>query len=217
MKKILVIEDEAMIREGVLAFLTAKGYEVKGASDGLEGYTLFQQYPFDAIVLDIMLPKMSGIQVLQEIRKTSDLPVLMLTALSDETTQLASFDAQADDYINKPFSLSVLEKRIEAVLRRKAVVHDVWKHNEICVDFTSYSAYDKEKELDIKPKEIQLLKLFLTHRGQVLTRRQILDALWNEEAPMDRVVDVYIKNLRKKLQLNCIHTIKGVGYKFDEK
>lgn len=217
MKKVLIIEDEAMIREGVIAFLTARGYEVRGAEDGQEGYFLFREEIFDVVILDIMLPKMSGIQVLKEIRKNSDLPILMLTALSDETTQLESFDAQADDYINKPFSLSVLEKRIEAVLRRKSPVHDCWQYQDITVDFTSYAAYDKDKELDIKPKEIQLLKLLIAHSGQVLTRGQILDSLWQEEAPLDRIVDAYIKNLRKKLQLDCIYTIKRVGYKFEEK
>lgn len=219
MKKILIVEDEEMIRLGVIAFLTARGYEVKGASDGKEGLMLFKENQFDVVLLDIMLPQMSGIQLLKEIRKNSDVPILMLTALSDENTQLESFDALADDYINKPFSLSVLEKRIEVVLRRKPPVHDCWHYQNITVDFTSYTAYDQDQdqELDIKPKELQLLKLLMRHSGQVMTREQILDTLWQDETPLDRIVDTYIKNLRKKLHLECIYTIKGVGYKFEEK
>ncbi|NMM94472.1 response regulator transcription factor [Bifidobacterium oedipodis] len=212
--KILVVEDEESIREGIGEFLRSQGYEVKEAADGLEGLDVFREFQPDLMILDIMMPKMNGLAMLKEIRKTSRLPVLMLTAMSDEKTQVASFDALADDYISKPFSLLILKKRVEALLRRSGRSESVWTCGEAKVDFDGFQAWYQEEEADLKPKEIRLLKYLVDHTGQVLTRQQMLDQLWDmEEAPFDRVIDVYIKNLRKKLHLECITTVKGVGYK----
>ena len=220
MKKILLVEDEEMTREGVEEFLKVKGYEVVAVEDGEEAIATFQRESFDLVVLDIMLPKVDGFEVLQTIRKTSETSILMLTAMDDESTQIMSFEEYADDYMSKPFSLAVLEKRIEALLRRcnMAYTPKLWVYKQTKVDFIGFSATYKEEQVDMTPKEIRLLQLLVEHKGQVLTREQILDHLWEfEEAPLDRVIDVYIKNLRKKLFLDCIKTVKGVGYKYEEK
>lgn len=219
MKKILLVEDEEATREGVEEFLKVKGYEVVAVGDGEEAIATFQREGFDLVILDIMLPKADGFEVLQTIRKTSETSVLMLTAMDDESTQIMSFEEYADDYMSKPFSLAVLEKRIEALLRRsKDYTRKLWIYNQTKVDFFGFSATYQNEPVDVTPKEIKLLRLLIEHTGQALTREQILDSLWEfEEAPLDRVIDVYIKNLRKKLYLDCIKTVKGVGYKYEEK
>jgi len=213
---ILLVEDDPLTSKGVFRFLTGRGYQVFCAPDGETGLKLFQQNHIHLMILDIMLPNMDGIQLLREIRKTSEIPVLMLTAVSDEQTQLQSFDALADDYICKPFSLLILEKRMTALLRRYYADQRFWKYGGAEVDFTGFSATYNGENAQVKPKEIRLLALLLEHCGRVLTREQILDQIWQEEdGPFERVVDTYIKNLRKKLHLDCIVTIKGVGYKIE--
>ena len=224
-KKILLVEDEKLAREGVRDFLISRGYLVTEAVDGEEAVKKFcesGQSVFDLVILDVMLPKMNGILVLKEIRKRSKIPVLMLTALSDEGTQLASFDNLADDYLCKPFSLLILEKRIEALLRRalenpqKEGVSK-WGREGVLVDFLEYKGYLNGVDVDLKPKEVELLKLLIENPKVTLRREQILEELWKDELPYDRVIDVYIKNLRKKLQIDCIKTVKGVGYCYVEK
>ncbi|MEG0472410.1 MAG: response regulator transcription factor [Solibacillus sp.] len=219
-KKILLVEDEEITREGITEFLMVRGYDVIAVGDGEEAMSVFQRTAdFDLVILDIMLPKADGFTVLHTIRQSSQTSVLMLTAMDDEYTQIMSFDEQADDYMSKPFSLAVLEKRIESLLRRskRKPTGDVWVYQDTKVNFSAYSATYQDVEVDIKPKEITLLQLLIEHAGQVLSRDQILDKMWeNEDAPFDRVIDVYIKNLRKKLHLDCIKTVKGIGYKYEE-
>ncbi len=213
---LLVVEDDSIIREGVAEFLRDQEYQVIEAEDGEEALQKFREHTVHLIILDIMMPKLDGIQVLKEIRKTSTVPVIMLTAMSDEATQVRSFDEYADDYVSKPFSLIVLKKRVEALLRRNYQENDIWKKDEVMVDFSGYYATYQGMDVQIKPKEVMILKLLIQHQGQVLTREQILDHIWGtEDAPYDRVVDVYIKNLRKKLFLDCIITVKGIGYKIE--
>ena len=223
-KKILLVEDEKLAREGVRDFLISRGYLVTEAVDGEEAVKKFcesGQSVFDLIILDVMLPKMNGILVLKEIRKKSEVPVLMLTALSDEGTQLASFDNLADDYLCKPFSLLILEKRIEALMRRLKDTQkeevSKWAREGVLVDFLEYKGYLNGVDVDLKPKEVELLKLLIENPKVTLRREQILEELWKDELPYDRVIDVYIKNLRKKLQIDCIKTVKGVGYCYAEK
>ena len=224
-KKILLVEDEKLAREGVRDFLISRGYLVTEAVDGEEAVKKFcesGQSVFDLVILDVMLPKMNGVLVLKEIRKRSKVPVLMLTALSDEGTQLASFDNLADDYLCKPFSLLILEKRIEALLRRaleNSQKEEVskWVREGVLVDFLEYKGYLNGVDVDLKPKEVELLKLLIENPKVTLRREQILEELWKDELPYDRVIDVYIKNLRKKLQIDCIKTVKGVGYCYVEK
>lgn len=216
---ILIVEDEKEIREGVSEYLSEVGYNVISAEDGMQAIELFKNNKIDLVILDIMLPKANGFVVLNKIRQESNVPVIMLTAMSDDYTQIMSFDEKADDYITKPFSIIVLHKRIEALLRRGVKVSEnkKWFYGDIEIDFEGYSARKNGENIDLKPKEIKLIELLLKYEGKVLTRAQILDNLWNiEESPNDRVIDVYIKNIRKKLLLDCIVTVKGIGYKFEE-
>lgn len=217
---ILIVEDEKEIREGVSEYLAEVGYSVISAEDGMQAIELFKNNKIDLVILDIMLPKANGFVVLNKIRQESNVPIIMLTAMSDDYTQIMSFDEEADDYITKPFSIIVLHKRIEALLRRGVKVSEnkKWCYGDIEIDFEGYSARKNGENIDLKPKEIKLIELLLKYEGKVLTRAQILDNLWRiEEAPNDRVIDVYIKNIRKKLLLDCIVTVKGIGYKFEEK
>lgn len=216
---ILIVEDEKEIREGVSEYLSEVGYNVISAEDGIQAIELFKNSKIDLVILDIMLPKANGFVVLNKIRQESNVPVIMLTAMSDDYTQIMSFDEKADDYITKPFSIILLHKRIEALLRRGVKVSEnkKWFYGDIEIDFEGYSARKNGENIDLKPKEIKLIELLLKYEGKVLTRAQILDNLWNiEESPNDRVIDVYIKNIRKKLLLDCIVTVKGIGYKFEE-
>ena len=212
---ILLVEDEPHVRAGTQQFLCQRGFMVLAVASGEEALTKYSGA--DVIILDIMLPKMSGIEVLRRIRQTSDVPVLMLTALHDEPTQIASFDELADDYMSKPFSLVILEKRIKALLRRRKPSQKLWQRGLASVDFAAYQGFYDGSDAHLKPKEVQLLKLLVDNPHMVWSRQAIIDKLWrDDEVPFDRVIDVYIKNLRKKLHLDCIITVKGVGYRYEE-
>lgn len=218
MATILIVEDERQTNEAIGEYLRATGHRTVSAYDGAAALALFAQETVDLVVLDIMLPKVTGLGVLREIRKKSSVPILMLTAIDDEYTQVASFDGQADDYMTKPFSMVLLGRRVTALLRRSGqeLGLDMVTFGDVTVDFSGYSAYDSGGKIDMTPKEIDLLRLLVEHRGLVLTRAQILDELWGiDAAVIDRTVDTYIKNLRKKLRLDCIVTVKGIGYKYE--
>lgn len=219
MATLLVIEDDINTNEAICEYMKSAGHTTLSALDGKEGLLLAKEPSVDLVVLDIMLPKIDGMTVLRELRKCSTVPVLMLTAIEDEHTQATSFDAEADDYITKPFSMVLLGKRITALLRRSGKNPEILRvqFGDITVDFGGYAAWNQAGRIDLTPKEIELLKLLLEHKGLVLTRSQILDELWGYDAPIiDRTVDTYIKNLRKKLNLDRIITVKGVGYKYEE-
>lgn len=218
MAKLLIVEDDKKTNEAVCEYLRSAEYEAISAYDGQQALTALGHEQFDLIVLDIMLPKITGISVLHEIRQNSNIPVLMLTAVENEYTQVISFDEQADDYMTKPFSMVLLGKRITALLRRagKSPSPSVMSFGDITVDFAGYTANDENGKIEITPKEIDLLRLLVEHSGLVLTRSQIIDELWGYDYPIiDRTIDTYIKNLRKKLHLNCIVTVKGIGYKYE--
>ena len=219
MATLLVIEDDINTNEAICEYMKSAGHTTLSAIDGEEGLLLAKEPSVDLVVLDIMLPKIDGMTVLRELRKCSTVPILMLTAIEDEHTQATSFDAEADDYITKPFSMVLLGKRTTALLRRSGKNPEILRvqFGDITVDFGGYAAWNQAGRIDLTPKEIELLKLLLEHKGLVLTRSQILDELWGYDAPIiDRTVDTYIKNLRKKLNLNRIITVKGVGYKYEE-
>ena len=218
MAKILIVEDNIDTNEALSEYLQEAGHEIISAYDGTDALELFSQNTVDLIVLDIMLPTMSGLAVLNTVRKTSQIPVIMLTALEDEYTQVSSFDCLADDYMTKPFSMVVLGKRITALLRRAGGKEEtkIWKYGDLTVDFSGYSACNPKGKIDVTPKEIDLLKLLPDHKGLVLSRSQILNAVWGDDSyVIDRIVDSYIRNLRKKLELDCIVTVKGIGYKLE--
>lgn len=215
--RILVVEDEVAISDGICAFLENSGHSYVQAFDGEQALLKFEQNEIDFVLLDIMLPKKSGLEVLKLIRKQSEVPVLILTALSDDETKIAAFNTLADGFINKPFSLAVLAARIEAIYRRRNPVNEGWKYKNLEVDFVNYVATVDGQKIKINPKELEVLKVLVNNQNQILTRSQIIEKAWSydEEIPLERVVDVYIKSLRKKLGLNCIVTVKNVGYKLE--
>ena len=218
MATLLIVEDDHKTNDAICEYLKPAGHNVIPAYDGRQALKLFHENSIDLAVLDIMLPHVSGLSILQEIRRTSTIPVLMLTAVEEEYTQVRSFDEQADDYMTKPFSMVLLGKRITALLRRssQALLPQTLTFGDVTVDFSGYTASDSAGKIDIMPKEIDLLRLLVAHKGLVLTRSQILDELWGADYPIiDRIVDTYIKNLRKKLRLDCIVTVKGIGYKYE--
>ena len=218
MASLLMVEDDKRTNEAVCEYLKPTGHTIIPAYDGVEALELFWQNTVDLMVLDIMLLRKTGLAVLHEIRKTSNIPVLMLTAIEDEYTQIQSFDEQADDYITKPFSMVLLGKRITALLRRSGQIKqaDTLTIGDVTINFSGYEASDCNGAIEITPKEIDLLRLLVEHKGLVLTRTQILDELWGADCPIiDHTIDTYIKNLRKKLRLDCIKTVKGIGYKFE--
>ena len=218
MATLLIVEDDIKTNEAICEYLKSAGHKIIPAYDGADALQIFDSDNVDLAVLDIMLPKVSGLSVLNEIRKKSSIPILMLTAIEDEYTQSNSFDELADDYITKPFSMILLGRRVTALLRRsgKGIMPNIMTFGSVTVDFSGYTAKDNNGKIDVTPKEIDLLKLLVEHKGLVLTRSQIVDDLWGDSYPIiDRTVDTYIKNLRKKLQLDCIVTVKGIGYKYE--
>lgn len=217
--RILIAEDEKNIREGLAEFLTDCGYQIYQAEDGQQGLEVFKKEKIDLALLDIKMPYMTGIELLKEIRKTSDMPVLFLTAYNDEDYKLQAFSALVDGYIEKPFSLRLVKVRIEALIKKHYKNKDLFQYKNVEVDFVSYKAFLDGKEVDMNAKEFEILHFLLENKDRVLTREQILDNVWkdSEDIPYDRVIDVYIKELRKKLKLDCIVTIRNVGYKLELK
>lgn len=216
--KILIVEDDQMIREGISEYLSESGYTTIEAKDGREALSKFNS-DINLVILDVQIPFINGLDVLKEIRKTSNLPILMLTAFSDEEYKIDAFTNLADGYMEKPFSLPVLKARIDSLIKKNFGKTEKFEYKNIDVNFTSYTAKVDGKEIDINAKELEILKYLLDNEGQALTRMQIIDNVWkeSEEIPYDRVIDVYIKELRKKLKLDCIVTIRNVGYKFERK
>lgn len=217
--KILIVEDEDMIREGISDYLTDCGYETIQAADGLEALEQFSNHQVALILLDIQMPKLNGLEVLSEIRKSSQVPVLMLTAFQDEEYKMSAFAALADGYLEKPFSLSLLKVRVDAIFKRYYDTGRIFTYRDTEVDFDSYSAKVAGQEVAVNAKELEILDYMVRNEGRALTRSQIIDAVWKmtDEVPFDRVIDVYIKELRKKLDLDCILTVRNVGYKLERK
>ena len=215
--KILIVEDDRIIREGVVEFLREFNYEMVEAGDGVEALKKFN-HEINLVILDIKLPSMSGLEVLGKIREKSRVPILMMTAFSDEESQIMAFSNLADGFMEKPVSLPVLKARVEALLK-KTLGEDLREFNyqETKIDFVSFRAEIAGRPVEVKPKELEILKYLFLNEGRVLKREQIIENVWkeSEEIPFDRVIDVYIKELRKKLKLDCIYTVRGVGYKLE--
>ena len=220
-KTILIIEDEEAIQGVVKAFLEDEGYNVVLASDGLEGMEKFREYHPDLILLDLMLPKMNGFSVCEAIRKESQVPIIMLTALDDDNSQMKGFDALADDYITKPFSMPVVMKHIEAVLRRAeqggAAPNTVIRYKEITVDTDSLTVLVGTESVSLTTREFEILKLLLENQGRVVSRERLLDTVWGYDYIGDeKIVNTHIKNIRKKLGVDYIETMRGAGYKIEK-
>ncbi len=225
MDKILVVDDESRMRKLIGDFLTRDGFTVLEAGDGQSALDLFRsESDIRLIVLDVMMPVKNGYEVLREIRQESDVPIIMLTARSDEIDALNGFDSGADDYVTKPFSPKLLVARIKALIKRTegqtatAVSSDTLEAGDILVDKTAHEVSVSGKSITLSVKEFELLVYFIENRGMALSREQILDSVWDYDYFGDaRTIDTHVKKLRNKLG-ECgeyIHTIWGMGYKFD--
>lgn len=221
MQNILIVEDDMDIQELLREFLKEAGYEVASASDGIEAMELFAKNKYDLILLDIMLPKIDGFGVCELIRKQSQVPIIMLTALGGEEEQIRGLDLQVDDYITKPFSVPILIRKIAAVLRRSGQTqeegHKTIAYQNLLLDLDNYTAMVDGTAYELTQREFEVLRELLTHQGRIMTRQNLLDKLWRYDFYGDeRVVDTHIKNLRKKLGIEFIQTVRGVGYKIDK-
>ena len=216
--RILIVEDDKMIREGISEYLSEFGYSVIEAKDGREALNKFNN-DINLVVLDIQIPFINGLDVLKEIRKKSELPILILTAFSDEEYKLDAYTNLVDGYVEKPFSLPVLKAMIDSLIKKNFGQIEKFEYKNVDVNFSSYTAKLNGENININAKELEILRYLLENEGQALSRMQIIDNVWKEteDVPYDRVIDVYIKELRKKLQLDCITTIRNVGYKLERK
>ena len=220
-KKILVVEDEESIRRIIRAFLEEAGYSVEMAGDGVEGVAKFRSFHPDLVLLDVMLPKADGFAVCEIIRSESDAPIIMLTALDDDASQMKGFDALADDYVTKPFSMPLVIKRIEAVLRRAessktgdGAGEGILRWRGVVLDPKGFSVSVDGSPLELTAKEFEILKALLENPGRVFTRQNLLERAWGEGWFGDeRIVNTHVKNIRRKLGVDCIETVRGVGYR----
>ena len=220
-KMILIIEDEESIQNIIKAFLEDAGYTVVLAADGLEGIEQFRANKPDLVLLDLMLPKIDGFAVCEILRKESRVPIIMLTALDDDASQMKGFDALADDYITKPFSMPLVVKHIEAVLRRAeqgaGVETNILRYKDLTLDTDSFTVLVKDESVSLTIREFEILKLLVENQGRVFTRESLLDSIWGYDYFGDeKIVNTHIKNIRKKLGVDYIETIRGAGYKIEK-
>lgn len=219
-KQILIIEDEKSIQNILKAFLVEAGYRVSVADDGMQGILAFHKDSYDLVLLDIMMPKIDGYAVCEMIRNESSTPVILLTALDDEESQMKGFDLLADDYITKPFSMPLVLKRIEAVLRRSGEQLEdstMLSYKVIQLDTQNYKAFVSGNEVVLTAREFEILRLLMENKGRVFTRDNLLNQIWDYNYFGDeKIVNTHIKNIRKKLGTECIETIRGVGYRIDK-
>ncbi len=218
--KVLVVDDEERMRKLISDFLKIKGYETVEAGDGEEAIDVFfADKEIALIILDVMMPKMDGWEVLKTVREHSKVPVIMLTARTEETDELKGFEYGADEYISKPFSPKILVARVEAILRRSGVSQDeVVRIGGIEVDKSAHSVKIDGKEIELSFKEYELLLYFIENKGIALSREKILNNVWNYDYFGDaRTIDTHVKKLRAKMGAkgDYIKTVWGMGYKFE--
>ncbi len=220
--KIMVVDDESRMRKLVHDFLARKGYTIIEAEDGEQAVDLFfedKNKNISLIILDIMMPKMDGWEVLKEIRMYSKVPVIMLTAKSEEQDELRGFELGVDEYISKPFSPKILVARVEALLRRSnSTLEQTIEVGGLVLDHNAHSVKIDGEPIDLSVKEFELLEYFVTNKGIALSREKILNNVWNYDYFGDaRTIDTHVKKLRSKMgeKGDYIKTIWGMGYKFD--
>jgi two-component system alkaline phosphatase synthesis response regulator PhoP len=224
MSKVLVVEDDEAMAVALRDGFAYEGYDVSVAADGATGLRLAEEGEQDLVILDVMLPKMSGLDVCKRIRRNgSKVPVIMLTARGQEIDKVLGLKTGADDYITKPFSFLELMARVEAVLRRTSGYEgdlDTYVFGDVAVDFKRSEVRKGESRVVLSPREFKLLRFLIDHRGEVVTRERLLDAVWGyDNVPFTRTVDMHIAKLRKKVEENpqdpaFIVTVHRVGYKF---
>lgn len=220
MIKVLMVDDEARMRKLVKDFLSIKGYRVLEAGDGEEAVDVFfKEKDISLIILDVMMPKMDGWEVCRTIRRYSQVPIIMLTARSEERDELLGFELGVDEYISKPFSPKILVARIEAILRRKnSSTGEMLEVNGIRMDKDAHEVTVDGQTVDLSNKEFELLTYFMENQGLALSREKILNNVWNYDYFGDaRTIDTHVKKLRSKLgsRGDCIKTIWGMGYKLE--
>ena len=218
---ILIVDDESRMRKLLSDFLVKTGYNVLEAENGRQALDIFyKEKDLSLMILDVMMPEMDGWEVCREIRKTSSLPIIMLTARAEEKDELLGFKLGVDEYISKPFSPKILVARVEAILRRTSDVtgEDLIECGAIRVDQTAHMVYVDGETIELSVKEFELLVYFMENKGIALSREKILNSVWNYDYFGDaRTIDTHVKKLRSKLGArgNYIHTIWGLGYKFE--
>ena len=220
MKNILIVEDEQDIQELLCAYLRDAGYTAAVAGDGVAALTQFQTQPFDLVLLDVMIPKIDGFGVCEMIRRQSQVPILMLTALDGEKQQLRGFGLDVDDYVTKPFSMPVLLEKIRVILKRSAGANEDNRlhYCDLVIYPDTREAFLDGQPLELTAKEFELLHTFISAPGRVFSREMLLSKLWGYDFFGDeRVVDSHIKNLRRKLGRDYIETVRGVGYRAAKK
>lgn len=222
MKKLLVVDDEAKIREVIREYAEFSGYEVTEAEDGMSAIGLCKLNDYDLIIMDVMMPKLDGFSAIKEIKKIKDIPVIMLSARGEEYDKLFGFELGIDDYVVKPFSPKELMARVNAVLTRKSgsdqATSNVMKFDGLEVNFAARTISVDGKRVDLTPKEYDLLFYLIQNRNIALSRDKLLSDIWGYDFfGDDRTIDTHIKNLRNNLgpYRNFIVTLRGVGYKFE--
>ncbi len=223
METILIVEDDPTMQRGLHDNFQFKGYKVITAPDGEAGLTAALNAKPDLILLDIMLPKMNGYEVCRLVREQKlDMPIIMLTAKGEESDIVLGLNLGADDYVTKPFSIRELLARVEAFLRRRRKEQkDTFEFDDLCLDITARTLTRKKKQIELSPKEFDLLHYFVQNVGRALTRDSILNGVWGYDSYVnERTVDRFVTTLRTKIEPNLnhpkyIHTIRAIGYKFD--
>ena len=214
--KILLVEDDENICNTVKTFLVEAGFMVDACFDGDEAHEKIYDNTYQLAILDIMLPGMNGHDLLRELRKLNDTPILMMTALADDENQIKAFDAEADDYVTKPFKIQILLKRVEALLRRSGALSKEIHYGKLILTPEDYKAVYNGEELTLTLKEFEILMLFAQNKSKTLSHETILSRVWGYDFDGgESIVHTHIKNLRAKLPENIIKTIRGVGYRLE--
>ena len=223
MSSILIVDDELRVRDLIKKYAKFEGYEVCEASNGLQALELCKSHLFDVIIMDIMMPELDGFSACKEIRKFSDVPIIILSARGEEYDKIHGFEFGVDDYVVKPFSPRELMLRINAILKRGGITlpdaKDVFVYHDLKVDFSGRLVTISGKRIELSPKEYDLLFYMIKNRGIALSREKMINDIWGYDFfGDDRTIDTHIKQLRKALgsYSSCIATIRGIGYRFDE-
>lgn len=218
--KVLVVDDEELIREVIKEYCSNENYETKEADNGLDAIEMIKNEDFDCIILDIMMPKMDGLSAYKEIKQIKDIPTIILSARGDEYDKLLGFDLGVDDYLTKPFSPKELIARIKAVTKRLKEDKDEFIYKDLRVDFKGYTIHIDNKEISVTPKEFEILTYLIKNKNVAVSRESLLESVWGYDFfGDDRTIDTHIKMLRNNLgkYRDIIHTVRGVGYKFEIK
>ena len=220
-KKILIVEDEAKLREVLCDYFRSKGEKPDEAANGAQALSMIEENDYDAVLLDIMMPELDGLSVCRAVRRTNDVPIIFLTALSDEDDKLLGYELGADDYVTKPFTMSVLYAKTMALIkrnRRNVLAGDRMEAGGVTVELSARKVWAGKKEIILTPKEFSILRCLMQNKNLVMSREQLLVKCWGYDYEGEaRAVDTHIKRLREKLgdHADCIKTVIKAGYKLE--